>query len=157
MSRKSKKIKKKIFKDTKYDSRVVAKFVNRMMYDGKKSISEAIMYNSIDMLSKKIEEDDKIAAFTKALDNVKPLVEVRSRRVGGATYQVPVEIREERREALAMKWIISAARKSSGKSMQEKLANELVNAYNSTGVAFKKREDTHRMAEANRAFTHYRW
>ncbi|AHH05031.1 30S ribosomal protein S7 [Borrelia miyamotoi] len=157
MSRKSKKIKKKIFKDTKYDSRIIAKFVNRMMYDGKKSISEAIMYSSIDMLSEKIEEGDKITAFNKALENVKPLVEVRSRRVGGATYQVPVEIREERREALAMKWIIAAARKSSGKSMQEKLANELVNAYNATGVAFKKKEDTHRMAEANRAFTHYRW
>ena len=157
MSRKSKKIKKKVFKDTKYDSRLIAKFVNRMMYDGKKSISESIVYNSIDMFSKKIEEDDKVSAFTKALDNVKPLVEVRSRRVGGATYQVPVEIREERREALAMKWIIAAARKSSGKSMQEKLSNELANAYNSTGIAFKKREDTHRMAEANRAFTHYRW
>lgn len=127
------------------------------MYDGKKSVSEAIVYNSIDMLAERIEEVDKIVAFSKALDNVKPLVEVRSRRVGGATYQVPVEVREERREALAMKWIISAARKASGKSMQEKLTNELINSYNSTGAAFKKREDTHRMAEANRAFTHYRW
>ncbi|AFI31172.1 30S ribosomal protein S7 [Borrelia crocidurae] len=157
MSRKSKKIKKKVFKDSKYDSQVIAKFVNRMMYDGKKFISESIVYNSIDMLAEKLEEVDKVAAFNKALDNVKPLVEVRSRRVGGATYQVPVEVREERREALAMKWIISAARKASGKSMKEKLANELVNSYNSTGAAFKKREDTHRMAEANRAFTHYRW
>ncbi|AHH08357.1 30S ribosomal protein S7 [Borrelia anserina] len=157
MSRKSKKIKKKVFRDSKYDSQVIAKFVNRMMYDGKKSVSEAIVYNSIDMLAERIEEVDKIVAFSKALDNVKPLVEVRSRRVGGATYQVPVEVREERREALAMKWIISAARKASGKSMQEKLTNELINSYNSTGAAFKKREDTHRMAEANRAFTHYRW
>ncbi|AYE36258.1 30S ribosomal protein S7 [Borrelia turcica IST7] len=157
MSRKSRKIKKKVSIDAKYSSRVIAKFVNRMMYDGKKSISEAIIYNSIDMLAEKLEENDKVAVFSKALDNIKPLVEVRSRRVGGATYQVPVEVREERREALAMKWIISAARKSSGKSMQEKLANELVNSYNSTGVAFKKKEDTHRMAEANRAFTHYRW
>ncbi|BDU62938.1 30S ribosomal protein S7 [Candidatus Borrelia fainii] len=157
MSRKSKKIKKKVFKDSKYNSQVIAKFVNRMMYDGKKSISEAIVYNSIDILAEKTEEVDKVAAFSKALDNVKPLIEVRSRRVGGATYQVPVEVREERREALAMKWIIAAARKASGKSMQEKLGNELVNSYNSTGVAFKKREDTHRMAEANRAFTHYRW
>ncbi|WP_024655425.1 30S ribosomal protein S7 [Borrelia hispanica] len=157
MSRKSKKIKKKVFKDSKYDSQAIAKFVNRMMYDGKKFISESIVYNSIDMLAEKLEEVDKVAAFNKALDNVKPLVEVRSRRVGGATYQVPVEVREERREALAMKWIISAARKASGKSMQEKLANELFNSYNSTGAAFKKREDTHRMAEANRAFTHYRW
>ncbi|AHH10557.1 30S ribosomal protein S7 [Borrelia coriaceae] len=157
MSRKSRKIKKKVFKDFKYDSQVIAKFVNRLMYDGKKSISESIVYNSIDMLAEKIEEVDKVAAFNKALDNVKPLVEVRSRRVGGATYQVPVEVREERREALAMKWVIAAARKASGKSMQDKLANELVNSYNSTGAAFKKKEDTHRMAEANRAFTHYRW
>ncbi|WKC57942.1 30S ribosomal protein S7 [Borrelia sp. P9F1] len=157
MSRKSRKIKKKAFVDARYGSRVVAKFVNRMMYDGKKSVSEAIIYGSIDMLAERLEESDKVAAFVKALDNVKPLVEVRSRRVGGATYQVPVEVREERREALAMKWIIASARKSSGRSMQEKLASELVNSHNSTGSAFKKKEDTHRMAEANRAFTHYRW
>ncbi|QFI14511.1 30S ribosomal protein S7 [Borrelia sp. CA_690] len=157
MSRKNKKIKKKIFIDTRYNSRVVAKFVNRMMYDGKKSISESILYSSIDLLADKLEDSDKMAVFYKALDNIKPLVEVRSRRVGGATYQVPVEVREERREALAMKWIISAARKSSGRSMKEKLSNELLNAYNSTGAAFKKKEDTHRMAEANKAFTHYRW
>ncbi|WP_031506463.1 30S ribosomal protein S7 [Borreliella garinii] len=157
MSRKNKKIKKKIFIDTRYNSRVVAKFANRMMYDGKKSISENILYSSIDLLADKLEDSDKIAVFYKALDNIKPLVEVRSRRVGGATYQVPVEVREERREALAMKWIIFAARKSSGRSMKEKLSNELLNAYNSTGAAFKKKEDTHRMAEANKAFTHYRW
>ena len=111
-----------------------------MMYDGKKSISEAIIYNSIDMLAEKLEESDRVVVFNKALDNIKPLVEVRSRRVGGATYQVPVEVREERREALAMKWIISAARKSSGKSMQEKLANELINSYNSTELLLKRRK-----------------
>ncbi|WP_024653887.1 30S ribosomal protein S7 [Borrelia persica] len=157
MSRKSKKIKKKVFTDSKYNSPLIVKFVNRMMYDGKKSVSESIVYNSIDVLAEKLEEVDKLAAFKKALDNVKPLVEVRSRRVGGSTYQVPVEVREERREALAIKWIITAARKASGKSMQEKLANELINSYNSTGAACKKKEDTHRMADANKAFTHYRW
>ena len=136
--------------DAVYNSTVVEKFIRRMMIDGKKGISTKIAYSAMESIAQK-------SVFTKALENVKPMVEVKSRRVGGATYQVPTEIRESRREALAMRWIIAAARSRSGKSMAEKLAAELLDAYNSTGAAFKKKEDTHRMAEANKAFSHYRW
>lgn len=139
-----------------YNSTVVEKFICRMMVDGKKSTSAKIIYTAMNTIAEKSGEG-AIDVFTKALDNVKPMVEVKSRRVGGATYQVPTEIREPRREALAMRWIITAARARSGKSMAEKLANELLDAYNSTGAAFKKKEDTHRMADANKAFSHFRW
>ena len=142
--------------DAVYNSTVVEKFICRMMVDGKKGVATKIIYSALDTVAAKSGEN-AIDVFNKALDNVKPMVEVKSRRVGGSTYQVPTEIREPRREALAMRWIIAAARARSGKSMSEKLANELLDAFNSTGAAFKKKEDTHRMADANKAFTHFRW
>ncbi len=156
MSRDSKTPVRTIAADPVYHSAVVAKFINRMMVDGKKSISTRIIYRAM----KKIEEksgEKAIDVFNKAVDNVKPVVEVKSRRVGGATYQVPVEIKESRREALAMRWLINAARSRNGKCMSDKLADELLDAYNSTGSAFKKKEDTHRMADANKAFSHFRF
>ena len=127
-----------------------------MMVKGKKSLAYRIFYDSMERIQGKLKKDP-LEVFTKALENTKPVVEVKSRRVGGSTYQVPVEIRDSRKEALAMRWIIQFARKRNGKSMSEKLSAELVDAFNSTGAAFKKKEDTHRMAEANKAFAHYRW
>ncbi len=147
---------REILPDAQYNNQIVAKFITRMMYDGKKATSTRIMYDALDRLAKKTEKD-AIEVFLKALENVKPSVEVKSRRVGGSTYQVPVEVREKRRDALAMRWIIQAARTRSGKTMGERLFNELLDASNSTGSAFRKKEDTHRMAEANKAFSHYRW
>jgi len=142
--------------DPRYGSKVVTKFVNRMMLQGKKSISYRNVYGAMTIVGEKSEKEP-LEIFLKAVDNVKPMVEVKSRRVGGSTYQVPIEVRESRREALAMRWIINAARSRSGRSMQEKLGAELLDAFNSTGVAFKKKEDTHRMAEANKAFSNYKW
>jgi len=142
--------------DSRYNSMVVTKFITRMMVHGRKSICTSIVYDAMELLKGK-GKDEPLEVFLKALENVKPLVEVKSRRVGGSTYQVPVEIREKRREALGMRWIIQAARDRSGKSMAEKLSAELLDAFNNTGTAFKKKEDTHRMAEANKAFAHYRW
>ena len=156
MSRKSVARKIVIIPDSKYNNQSIAKFITRMMVSGKKSISKAIVYEALDILSSKTQKAP-IEAFTEAMDKIKPLVEVKSRRVGGSTYQVPVEIRESRREALATRWIVQAARTRSGRSMSEKLGAELVDAFNSTGTAFKKKEDTHKMAEANKAFSHYRW
>ena len=156
MSRGSKTPVRNVTPDAVYNSTVVEKFICRMMIDGKKNVASKILYTARSTVGEKSGESP-IDVFTKALDNVKPMVEVKSRRVGGSTYQVPTEIREPRREALAMRWIIAAARTRSGKSMAEKLANELLDAYNSTGAAFKKKEDTHRMADANKAFTHFRW
>ncbi|MCI7806692.1 MAG: 30S ribosomal protein S7 [Bullifex sp.] len=156
MSRGSKTPVRNVTPDAVYNSTVVEKFICRMMIDGKKNVASKILYTALSTVGEKSGESP-IDVFTKALDNVKPMVEVKSRRVGGSTYQVPTEIREPRREALAMRWIIAAARTRSGKSMAEKLANELLDAYNSTGAAFKKKEDTHRMADANKAFTHFRW
>jgi small subunit ribosomal protein S7 len=147
---------REILPDPRYNSTVVEKFIRRMMVDGKKSTSTKIIYDAMASMEKKGGEP-ALDIFAKALANVKPVVEVKSRRVGGSTYQVPVEIRESRREALAMRWLIAAARARSGKSMSEKLAAELLDAFNSTGSAFKKKEDTHRMADANKAFSHYRW
>ncbi len=148
--------KRKIEPDPKYNNRAVAKFITRMMLKGKKSVSRKILYRAFDIMEERLKKNP-LEVFLKALENVKPVVEVKSRRVGGSTYQVPVEIREDRRDALAMRWIIQFARQRSGHSMSEKIANELIDAYNSTGSAFKKKEDTHRMAEANKAFAHYRW
>ena len=156
MGRKNKSVNRPILPDSRYNSSVVSKFVTRMMLDGKKSISVRIMYEAMDTLKSQTEKDP-LEVFLKALDNVKPLVEVKSRRVGGATYQVPIEIRESRREALAMRWVMAAARAKSGRGMGERLAAELLAAYNNTGTAYKKNEDTHKMAEANKAFAHYRW
>ena len=156
MGRKKITVKRPVSPDSKYNSVVVAKFITRMMLSGKKSITTRIMYDCMDVLKKKTNEEP-LPVFIKALENVKPVVEVRSKRVGGATYQVPVEIAESRREALAMRWIIGAARKRNGHEMSERLAAELMDAYNNTGVAFKKKEDVHRMAEANKAFAHFRF
>ncbi|MBN2736280.1 MAG: 30S ribosomal protein S7 [Spirochaetales bacterium] len=147
---------KKIEPDPKYRSLVISKFVNRMMLQGKRSACLSIIYKSLDIIKDKTGEDP-LGVFLKALDNIKPVVEVKSRRVGGSTYQVPVEIKETRRDALGMRWLISFSRGRSGKSMAEKLSAEVLDAFNSTGSAFKKKEDTHRMAEANKAFAHYRW
>jgi len=147
---------REILPDPRYNSTIVEKFIRRMMIDGKKSISTKIIYDAMAIMEKKAGEP-ALDVFMKALANVKPVVEVKSRRVGGSTYQVPVEIRETRREALAMRWLIQAARSRNGKSMSEKLSAEMLDAFNSTGTAFKKKEDTHRMAEANKAFSHYRW
>jgi small subunit ribosomal protein S7 len=156
MGRKKKTIDRKINPDPKYNSVLVSKFVNRMMWEGKRSVSLRIVHEALGILQSKTEKEP-MEVFTKALDNVKPVVEVKSRRVGGATYQVPVDIREPRKEALCMRWIIKAARDRSGHGMGERLAAELLDAYNNTGTAFKKKEDTHKMAEANKAFAHYRW
>ena len=156
MSRGSKTPVRVVTPDAVYNSQVIEKFICRMMVDGKKGVATKIIYSALDTVAAKSGEN-AIDVFNKALDNVKPMVEVKSSRVGGSTYQVPTEIREPRREALAMRWIIAAARARSGKSMSEKLANELLDAFNSTGAAFKKKEDTHRMADANKAFTHFRW
>ena len=156
MGRKNKSVNRPVMPDTRYNSTVISKFVSRMMLDGKKSVSMRIVYEALDTLKQKTEKDP-LEVFLKALDNVKPLVEVKSRRVGGATYQVPIEIRESRREALAMRWVINAARTKSGHGMGERLASELLDAYNNTGTAYRKKEDTHKMAEANKAFAHYRW
>ena len=156
MSRDRKAPKRTVSSDAIYNSTVVEKFICRMMVDGKKSISTRILYTAMNNIAEKSGEN-ALDVFNKAVDNVKPMVEVNSRRVGGATYQVPVEIREERREALAMRWIIAAARARNGKCMSDKLTDELLDAYNSTGAAFKKKEDTHRMADANKAFSHFRF
>jgi len=156
MSRRHAAEKREINPDAKYGDLVVAKFMNCLMLDGKKSAAEAIVYGALDKIQGKTGQDP-LKVFHDALDNVKPAVEVRSRRVGGATYQVPVEVRPERRQALAIRWIIQAARDRSGHSMTEKLSAELLDAFNRRGNAVKKREDTHKMADANKAFAHYRW
>jgi small subunit ribosomal protein S7 len=135
---------------------VLTKFMNNLMYDGKKSVAENIVYGALEKVEEKIKRQP-VEVFREALDNIKPSVEVRSRRVGGATYQVPVEVRPERREALAIRWLIGASRSRNEKTMEERLAGELLDAVNSRGSAVKKREDTHKMAEANKAFSHYRW
>jgi len=149
--------KKRILLDPRYNNPVVGKFVARMMMQGKKSVTYTSIYGALDLIQQKVAGKEPVEVFLKALENVKPVVEVKSRRVGGATLQVPVEIREERRDALAMRWIISYSRSRHGRSMAEKLAAELIDAFNNTGSAVKKKEDTHKMAEANKAFAHYRW
>lgn len=156
MGRKKKTINRALMPDSKYNSVVVSKFVNRMMWDGKRSIGLCIVHEALEAAGKKASKEP-LEVFLTALNNVKPKVEVKSRRVGGATYQVPVEIRESRREALGMRWIINAARSRSGRGMDERLAAEFFDAFNNTGTACKKRDDTHRMADANKAFAHYRW
>jgi len=145
-----------ILPDPKFGNQTLAKFINVMMYGGKKSVAERIVYGALEQVAGKTNENP-LEVFTRALDNVRPVVEVKSRRVGGATYQVPVEVRPSRRTALAMRWLVDAARKRGEKSMGIRLANELMEAADNRGSAVKKREDTHRMAEANKAFSHYRW
>ncbi len=148
--------KRKILPDPKFNDRIVAKFMNDVMRSGKKSTAEQIVYGAFDIVAAKT-SDDPLKLFKKALDNVKPVLEVKSRRVGGATYQVPVEVRPDRRTALGMRWLISYAADRGEKTMAEKLAGEILDAANNRGNAVKKREDTHKMAEANKAFAHYRW
>jgi small subunit ribosomal protein S7 len=156
MPRKRLIIKREVFLDPKYKSQLIAKFINCMMVKGKKSLPQSIVYESFDIIKEKTKEDP-LAVFQKAVNNVKPLVEVKSRRVGGSTYQVPTEVRASRSQALGIRWIISFARARGEKSMALKLAGELIDAANRRGSAVKKKEDTHRMAEANKAFAHYRW
>lgn len=148
--------KRKILPDPKFSSELLAKFINVLMVNGKKSVAENIVYNALILLAKKIGKKE-LEAFEIALDNIRPTVEVKSRRVGGSTYQVPVEVRQIRRNTLAMRWVVIAARKRKDKSMALRLANELIDATDKKGNAVKKREDVHRMAEANKAFAHYRW
>jgi small subunit ribosomal protein S7 len=156
MSRRHKAEKREILPDAKFGDVVLTKFTNALMRDGKKSTAERIVYGAFDIVQKKSGQDP-VKVFHEAIDNVKPSVEVRSRRVGGATYQVPVEVRPDRRQALAIRWLVDTARKRSENTMTERLSAELMDAANSRGAAVKKREDTHRMAEANKAFSHYRW
>jgi small subunit ribosomal protein S7 len=156
MSRRHSAEKREVIPDAKFGDVVLTKFMNSIMYAGKKSIAEAIVYDAFDIIEQKM-RSEPLPVFKQALDNVAPAIEVRSRRVGGATYQVPVEVRTERRQALAIRWIINAARGRNDKTMVDRLSAELMDAANNRGNAVKKREDTHRMAEANRAFSHYRW
>ena len=156
MSRRHRAERREVLPDPKFGNMVVSKFMNSIMYAGKKSVAEAIVYGALDMIEGKTKQNP-LSIFEQALDNVMPTIEVRSRRVGGATYQVPVEVRNERRQALAIRWIITAARARNENTMEERLSGELLDAANNRGTAVKKREDTHKMAEANRAFSHYRW
>ena len=149
--------KREILPDPLYHSQLVSKFVNVLMKDGKKSVAERILYDALLTIKERTGEDDPVAVFQKAIDNVKPAVEVKSRRVGGSTYQVPIEVRPARKLALAMRWLILAAKGRNEKTMRLRLAGELLDAAENRGVAIKRKEDTHRMAEANRAFSHYRW
>ncbi len=153
--RKGRAVKRDVLADPIYNSKVITKFINCIMLDGKKGIAQTIVYKSFDMIKEK--GLDPMDTFNKALDNVKPALEVKSRRVGGANYQVPIEVRPDRSQALGLRWIVTAARNRGGHSMAENVANEIMDAANGTGAAVKKREDTHRMAEANKAFAHYRW
>ncbi len=156
MPRKGEIKKRDILPDPRYGDKLVAKFINTMMSEGKKSVTEGIFYGSLDIITAKT-KGDALAVFKQAVDNIRPMLEVRSRRVGGATYQVPIEVRTQRRQSLSIRWLIDAARSRSERSMKEKLAGEFMDAANQRGNAIKKKEDTHRMAEANRAFAHYRW
>lgn len=156
MSRRHAAEKREVLPDPKYGDLVVTKFTNGLMLDGKKSAAEKIVYGAFDIIEKKASQDP-LKVFHEAIENVKPAVEVRSRRVGGATYQVPVEVRTSRRQTLAIRWLVDLARKRSENTMTERLSGELLDAFNNRGAAVKKREDTHRMAEANKAFSHYRW
>jgi small subunit ribosomal protein S7 len=156
MPRRREVAKRIILPDPKYNDRVVAKLVNIMMLDGKKSTAERALYNALDLVAKRANEE-AVKVLKKSLDNIKPMLEVKSRGVGGSTYQVPVEVRAERRTSLAMRWLIKYANSRAEKTMTDKLAGEILDAFNNRGSAVKKREDTHKMAEANRAFAHYRW
>lgn len=156
MSRRHSAEKRIVLPDAKFNDKVVAKFINNIMEDGKKAVAEKIVYSAFDLLAKKSKQDP-LAVFNEAIENVKPMLEVKSRRVGGATYQVPCEVRADRRQALAIRWIIAAAQKRSETTMMERVANELLDAAANRGSAVKKREDTHKMAEANKAFSHYKF
>lgn len=150
-------VKRQIEPDPRFNSVLVSKFINGIMQRGKKAVAKSIFYDAMDIVANRISEEAPLEVFEKAMEKVRPRVEVKSRRVGGATYQVPIEVRPERRNALAIRWLIGFSSKRSGRSMSEKLAAELMDAFNNRGSAVKKREDTHKMAEANKAFAHYRW
>jgi small subunit ribosomal protein S7 len=154
--RKRRAVKRDVLPDPIYNSKIVTKLINRLMLDGKKGVAQTILYDAFDIIKEKTGEEP-MAVYEKALENLKPALEVKSRRVGGANYQVPIEVRPDRSEALALRWLVNYARLRGGHSMAENLANELIDASNGVGAACKKREDTHRMAEANKAFAHYRW
>ena len=156
MSRKKRAPKKILIIDPKYKSTIIPKLINSIMYDGKKTVAEKIIYEAIDKIKSKSKEEP-LAIFNEAINNIKPTVEVRSRRVGGATYQVPVEVKSKRSQALALRWLIAASRKRKDKTMSDKIFNEIYDAYQKRGLAIKKKEDTHRMAESNKAFAHFRW
>lgn len=149
--------KRQITPDPRFNSVLVSKFINGLMERGKKSVARSIFYDAMDIVAKKVGDNEPIEVFEKAMDKVRPRVEVKSRRVGGATYQVPVEVRTERRNALAIRWLVDYSSKRSGQTMADKLAGEMIDAFNNRGAAVKKREDTHKMADANKAFAHYRW
>ncbi|MCL1864431.1 MAG: 30S ribosomal protein S7 [Spirochaetes bacterium] len=149
-------IKREVLPDPKYGSKLISKFVNCMMLEGKKGVSETILYKAMDIIEKKTQKNP-IEVFVQSLENVKPQIEVKSRRVGGATYQVPIEIRPERRQALGIRWIINYSRNRTEKTMYQRLAGELMDAYNNTGASVKKKEDTHKMADANKAFAHFKF
>ncbi len=157
MSRRRRAVKREIDPDPLYGSTVLAKFINKVMEGGKKSTSRRIIYNALDKFSKKLKVENTLEAFEQALQNAQPALEVKSRRIGGATYQVPIEIPPNRRLSMAMRWIIAYSRSKAGRSMEDGLANELVDCYNNQGTTIKKKDDTHRMAEANKAFAHYKW
>jgi small subunit ribosomal protein S7 len=157
MSRRKKTTKREVISDPVYNDMVVAKFVTAVMWSGKKGLAQKLVYEAIDELKKKVPGEDGLVSFKKALENCKPQLEVRSRRVGGATYQVPVDVRPSRRQALAMRWILTYARARGEKTMAQRMAAELFDAYNNRGNTIKKREDVHKMAEANKAFSHYNW
>ncbi len=148
---------KNILADPKFNSKIVAKFINMVMLDGKKAISEKMVYGAFDIIQKNLNEQDILKVFYKALDNARPRLEVKPRRVGGATYQVPIEVRQERGTSIALRWIRDFAQNRKGKAMEEKLADEIIAAYKGEGSAIKKRDDTHKMAESNKAFAHFRW
>ena len=154
--RKRRAVKRDVLADPVYNSKVITKLINQIMLDGKRGKAQTIVYNAFDMIQEKTNENPA-DVFNKAMENITPSLEVKSRRVGGANYQVPVEVRADRAQALALRWLVNATRARGGKSMAEKLAKEIIDAANETGATFKKKEDTHRMAEANKAFAHYRW
>jgi len=157
MARKHRAETRTILPDRRFNSELAAKFINNLMKRGKKSTAERIFYSALDIIGEKIKDEEPINVFNQAIENVKPLLEVRSRRVGGANYQVPTEVRPGRRQTLAIRWVLLSARSRPEKTMAQRLANEFMDAYNKMGTSIKKREDTHKMAEANRAFAHYRW
>ncbi len=157
MSRRRRAVKRQIDPDPVYNSLILAKFINKIMYSGKKSIARTIVYNALEKFAKKVKAPNPLEAFEQALENAKPALEVKSRRIGGATYQVPVEIPSDRRIAMAMQWIILYSREKAGRSMEDGLAAELADCFTNQGSTIKKKDDTHRMAEANRAFAHYKW
>jgi len=157
MARRRAAVRREVLADPKYNEYLVSRFVNSLMKDGKKSVAERIFYGALDILSLKQKEEEVIEVFKSAIENVRPSLEVKSRRVGGSTYQVPIEVQADRSQSLAIRWIIANANKRNGKSMKTKLADELLDAYQNRGSSVKKKEDTHKMAESNKAFAHYRW